>query len=263
MEFIDIGFNLTSSAFRKDEADVVARATQAGVTKFIVTGSNVADSQSAVELTNKYQNMYATTGVHPHLAKEWEQNTTSKLQALAQSKHVVAIGETGLDYNRNYSHPKQQRQTFESQLALAAELELPVFLHERDAHDDFIEILTKYKNSIAKAVVHCFTGTAEHLKAYLELDCHIGITGWICDERRGQHLHSIISNIPNNRLMIETDAPYLLPRDLPDEVKPNNRRNEPQFLPHIAQAIARARDTSLEQIAQQTTQTAIEFFNIH
>jgi len=208
--------------------------------------------------------MVATTGVHPHLAKQWEEKSYSQLKALAEHNHVAAIGEAGLDYNRNFSTPEQQRTAYEAQLELAAELNMPIFLHERDAHEDFAKILKQHRNYLSKVVVHCFTGTDEELDAYIALDCYIGITGWICDERRGQHLHESIKKIPTNRLMIETDAPYLLPRDLPDSYpKPDGRRNEPAYLPHILETVAKCRGQSVEQTAADTTLNAKEFFSIN
>ncbi len=264
MELVDIGFNLTSSAFRKDADEVVERAKQAGVKYFVLTGSDIEESARAAVLATQYESMVSTAGVHPHLAKQWQEDSYTKLKKLAGHKQVTAIGETGLDYNRNYSKPVQQRIAFEAQLELATELTMPIFLHERDAHEDFVKILSNHRQHLPKVVVHCFTGTAEELDAYIELDCHIGITGWICDERRGQHLHESIKNIPANRLMIETDAPYLLPRDLPKDKypKPEGRRNEPAYLPHILSTIAKCRNASAEQTAQETTQTAKNFFSI-
>jgi len=264
MELVDIGFNFTSSAFRKDADEVVARAKHAGVKNFVLTGSDIEESKFAIELTQQYSGMVATTGVHPHLAKQWQDDSYTELKALAENNKVAAIGEAGLDYNRNYSTPEQQRNAFEAQLKLAAELGMPIFLHERDAHENFARILSDYRDKLSKVVVHCFTGSAEQLEKYLDLDCHIGITGWICDERRGQHLHDSIKHIPANRLMIETDAPYLLPRDLPKDKypKPDGRRNEPAYLPHILATVAKCRNQSVEQTAAETTLTAKEFFSI-
>lgn len=265
MELVDICFNLTSSAFRDDEVEVIKRANQAGVNHFILTGSNVRDSEYALQLSTQYSGTSSTAGVHPHLAKQWNDKTLAQLRKLAAHNNVVAIGEAGLDYNRNYSSPAKQKIAFQAQLELAAELAMPILLHERDAHQDFAQLLSQYREQLNKVVVHCFTGTAEQLDCYIDLDCHIGITGWICDERRGQRLHKIVQRIPADRLMIETDAPYLLPRDLPAEPafsKPKGRRNEPAYLPHILGTVAKCREASMEQTAIETTQTAKEFFSI-
>lgn len=265
MDLVDICFNFTSKAFRDDEVELIRRANQAGVSRFILTGSNVQDSEYALQLSTQHTNMYSTAGVHPHLAKEWTDETVTQLRHLAKHNNVVAIGEAGLDYNRNYSKPAEQKIAFQLQLELATELSMPILLHERDAHKDFAQLLTQFRDQLDKVVVHCFTGIAEELDCYIDLDCHIGITGWICDERRGQHLHEIIKRIPANRLMIETDSPYLLPRDLPAEPafpKPKGRRNEPAYLPHILSTVANCRETSVEQTAVETTQTSMEFFSI-
>ena len=264
MELFDIGFNFTSSAFRKDEDAVVERANLAGVKNFVITGSDVEESAQAAKLATRYTGMVSTAGVHPHLAKTWHADSSDQLKKLAECNQVVAIGEAGLDYNRNYSTPEQQCHAFEAQLELAADLDMPIFLHERDAHDDYAKILAMYRNKISKVVVHCFTGNQQALRTYLDLDCHIGITGWICDERRGFHLHESIKEIPANRLMIETDAPYLLPRDLPKDChpKPDGRRNEPAFLPHILAMVGKCRGVSMEQTALETTQTAKDFFGV-
>ncbi len=265
MELVDIGFNFTSSAFRKDADEVVRRAQQAGVKHFVLTGSDVEESEFALKLCSEYTGMVSTCGVHPHLAKQWQDDSYEKLKQLAANKNVAAIGEAGLDFNRNYSTPEQQHHAFREQLKLAIELDMPIFLHERDAHDDFAKILSEYRRDLSKVVVHCFTGTSDQLAVYLDMDCHIGITGWICDERRGQHLHEMIKTIPANRLMIETDAPYLLPRDLPKDQYPkvDGRRNEPAYLPHILATVAKCRGASEEQTARETTLTAKEFFSIN
>ena len=264
MELFDIGFNFTSSAFRKDEDAVVERAKKAGVKYFVITGSDIEESEQAAELAKRYRGMVSTAGVHPHLAKTWHADSYAQLKKLAKCDQVVAIGEAGLDYNRNYSTPEQQRCAFEAQLELASELDMPIFLHERDAHKDFAKILAEHRSNIQKVVVHCFTGSHEALSTYIKLDCHIGITGWICDERRGLHLHQLIKEIPANRLMIETDAPYLLPRDLPKDRYPipDGRRNEPAYLPHILAMVAKCRGVGLEQTALETTQNAKDFFGI-
>ncbi|MCY3803259.1 MAG: TatD family hydrolase [Gammaproteobacteria bacterium] len=265
MELVDICFNFTSDTFRNDEAQVVERARQAGVRHFVITGSSVADSEHAIRLCAQYEDASATAGIHPHLAREFSDESLHRLQQIAAHEKVSAIGETGLDYNRNYSSPAQQKAAFQAQLELAAELALPGFLHQRDAHADFARILTRIRDRLTRVVTHCFTGSANELDCYIDLDCHIGITGWICDERRGRHLHEIIPRIPANRLMIETDAPYLLPRNLPADAtfpKPRGRRNEPAYLPHILRTVADCRGISETQAAMETTRTAKDFFSI-
>jgi len=263
---IDIGVNLMSSAFDGDRDDVVARAQAAGVTTLIITGSSIESSRAAAAFAHNNTDCMATAGVHPHNAKDWDSAAFAELRELAaQDAAIAAIGECGLDYNRNFSPPQAQRKCFEEQLALAADLGKPVFLHERDASDDFAAILKQHRARLPGAVVHCFTGTAAELDAYLELDCYIGITGWVCDERRGAHLIPLLSRIPADRLLLETDAPYLLPRNLPRSARPQSLRgksgrNEPCFLPHIANCVAAIVGKPLQQLADETSANARRLF---
>jgi TatD DNase family protein len=171
----------------------------------------------------------------------------------------VAIGECGLDFNRNYSPHPDQEKWFVAQLELGLELGKPLFLHSRDAHPRFAEIVKHH--GIRNAVAHCFTGGKEELHAYLDLGLHIGITGWICDERRGRHLVELVRDIPRERLLLETDAPYLTPRDL--RPQPKARRNEPAFLPHILGAVAAALGRPAAEVAAETTRNAVAFFGLH
>jgi TatD DNase family protein len=255
MPLFDICFNFTSGKFRHDEQGFIDRAKQAGVTHFLVTGSDQDDSQFAAELSQRFQDgMYATTGVHPHLAKSWQDETYKKLYELAKHERVKAIGEAGLDYNRNFSTPAQQEHVFREQIKLSIECQKPLFLHERDAHKEFLSVLSEYKHDIGPTVVHCFTGNQEALENYINMDLYIGITGWICDERRGTHLHELVKIIPQDRLLIETDAPYLFPRTY--KPRPKNMTNEPSYLPHIAEHIAHHRGDSVESLADYTMNNA-------
>ena len=240
---------------------MLQRALDAGVGHFLIAGSDQQDSRHALALADTHQKgMYATAGVHPHLAKNWQDDTRKVLKQLAQSARVKAIGEAGLDYCRNFSSPTQQEQAFRQQIELAIELQMPLFLHERAAHQAFYCILKDYKNDLGPTVVHCFTGDAQALENYLGMDLYIGITGWICDERRGAHLHDLAAIIPQDRLVIETDAPYLLPRTL--RPKPKKMRNEPMHLAHIAAAVARHRGDSLEKLCRYTTHNALRFLGL-
>ena len=258
---IDIGVNLTDRQFDKDRSEVLLRAQQAGVSALILTGTTVAASQIAADFAASQPGFcYATAGIHPHDAKSFDNHSLAALRTLSLRPQVVAIGECGLDFNRDFSPRPQQEAVFEAQLALAAEQQLPVFMHCRDGHQRFMDILTPWRDKLPAAVLHCFTGSETELKDCLDLDLHIGITGWICDERRGQDLQRIVSLIPAQRLMIETDSPYLLPRDL--AVRPKPRRNEPAFLGHIAQRIAACRGESPEQLIAETSATSRAFFRI-
>jgi TatD DNase family protein len=257
MQLADIGANLTHASFCDDLDAVLARAREHGVGTIVVTGTTLEESRRAAELAQAH-GLYATAGVHPHHARECDEGTIPALRELAAHPRVVALGECGLDFNRNYSpHPSQEK-WFVAQLELAAELGKPVFLHSRDAHPRFAEILRNLR--VGKAVAHCFTGEAAELRAYLDLGLHIGLTGWICDERRGRHLLALVKEIPQDRLLLETDSPYLTPRDL--HPQPKGRRNEPAHLPHILRAVARARGESPEALAAATTRNARAFFGI-
>ncbi|WP_058302934.1 TatD family hydrolase [Gorillibacterium timonense] len=256
---VDIGVNLMHRSFHQDREQVVERALTNEVTPLIITGTSLKNSLEAARYAGRYSGkLYATAGVHPHDAKSCDEETIAKLKELAELPQVVAIGECGLDYNRDFSPRDVQRTWFTEQIQLAQELDMPLFLHERDAFADFASILKKH--DVHKAVVHCFTGTSAELKTYLDMGLHIGITGWICDERRGKHLKELVRLIPLDRLMIETDAPFLTPRDLPK--KPTDGRNEPAYLPHILQTVARCIGKPAEEVAEATTKTAAEFFGI-
>ncbi len=256
---IDIGANLTHPAYRDDLDAVLARAQAAGVSAIIITGTSVEESRQAAELAAAHPAfLHATAGVHPHHARECNSDTIPALRELAAHPRVVAIGECGLDFNRNYSPHPDQEKWFVAQAELGLELKKPLFLHSRDAHPRFAGILRSLK--LPKAVAHCFTGKKEELRAYLDLGLYIGITGWICDERRGAHLLELVREIPSDRLLLETDSPYLTPRDM--RPQPKARRNEPAFLPHILTTVARALGRPAEDIAAETTRNAHELFSL-
>ena len=258
---IDIGANLTHDSFDADRELVIRRAQAVGVVSCIVTGSDVDHSRKALELCRAWPSvLFCTAGTHPHHAKNFDAAAPDALRQLLAEQQVVAVGECGLDYFRNFSPQDKQRQVFETQLQLAAETGKPVFLHQRDAHVDFMAILRHWRPRLSSAVVHCFTDGEKELRDYLELDCHIGITGWICDERRGAHLRALVTRIPAKHLMLETDAPYLLPRDL--HPKPHTHRNEPMYLAHICDVIAACIGKPAAQLAEETTANARRFFHL-
>ncbi len=258
---VDIGANLTHDSFDEDRDAVVARARDAGVDFFVLTGSSEAGSRHALELARSAPRIYrSTAGVHPHHASEYNDAVDATLRELLRDPLVSAVGECGLDYFRNFSPVDAQRKALRRQLDIAVDVQKPVFLHQRDAHDDFIDILAPYVERIPDGVAHCFTGTDEMLDAYIELGLYIGITGWICDERRGTHLREIVGRVPRDRLMLETDAPYLLPRTL--RPKPKTRRNEPAHLVEILRVVAEARGETEAELAALTTANARRFFRI-
>lgn len=260
-KLVDIGANLTHASFDHDLESVIARARDVGVERMVVTGADPRHSHAARALAANHPGiLYATAGVHPHHAAEFSERTRDDLSALLDTPEVVAAGECGLDYFRDFAPRPAQRHAFEAQVALAVEQRKPLFVHEREAHDDLLTVLDGFGTSLPPLVVHCFTGTAAELDAYLERGFHIGITGWICDERRGRHLPALVARIPAGLLMLETDAPYLLPRDLIP--RPRTRRNEPAMLVHVAHAVARAREEPMEETAAHTTATALAFFRL-
>jgi len=256
---IDIGINLGHDSFAADREAVIARGRAAGVVQMIITGADGPGTHAAIALARRdRRHLFATAGVHPHHAIDLDAQLLSELEVLARQPEVVAVGECGLDYYRDFSPRVAQQRAMHLQLELAAKVGKPVFLHERDAHDDFVSIVREHRTALVGGVAHCFTGTREQLLRYLDLDLSIGITGWICDERRGAHLLPLLKEIPAAALQLETDAPYLLPRDL--NPRPASRRNEPMHLRHIAEVVARARGETLQQLASTATAASRALF---
>ena len=261
LKLIDIGINLGHDSYDGDRDAVIARAEEAGVVQMIVTGASLEGTRKAIELArSRPGELFATAGVHPHHATELTGDSLSVLEDFAGQREVVAAGECGLDYFRDFSPRPVQQAAFHRQLELAAKVGKPVFLHQRDAHEDFLAILREHRKNLVGGVTHCFTGGAHELAEYLELGFAIGITGWICDERRGAHLLSLMRDIPADKLLLETDGPYLLPRDL--RPKPASRRNEPAYLPHIAATVARAREEPVETLARTSIAATRALFGL-
>jgi TatD DNase family protein len=262
LNLVDIGANLTHECFDRDRAEVLARAARAGVSRAIVTGASVTSSVQAAALAEDHPGvLYATAGVHPHHAADFDEHTAAALRAQLANPRVVADGECGLDYYRDLAPRDAQRTAFRAQLELAIDTGKPVFLHQRDAHADFVGVLAPLLPRLAAGgVAHCFTNGLEELEVYLELGLYIGVTGWVCDERRGQALRSAVPRIPLDRLLIETDAPYLLPRDLAP--KPADRRNEPAYLPHVLERVAQLQKKTVDEVARATTANAERLFGL-
>jgi TatD DNase family protein len=257
-QLFDIGANLTHESFHQDIDQVLHDAAAAGVQQLMVTGASISGSEQALSLAKQYPGLFATAGIHPHHADEATTDGMRRIEALLSEPQIKAVGETGLDFFRDFSDRDDQHIAFEKHIELAKQYKLPMFLHERDAHPAFYEQLTPHRKHLTEVVVHCFTGGEEALEAYIDLDCYIGITGWICDERRGTHLLDLIKRIPLNKLLIETDSPYLMPRTL--KPKPKSRRNEPRHLAHICDFIAGQLDIETEALAKITTENARVFF---
>ena len=258
---VDIGANLAHDSFDADRDAVLERARAAGVVAMIVTGSTLDDTDRAIALCRQHpQLLRATAGVHPHHATGLQESDSERLGEQLSDPMVVAAGESGLDYFRNFSPPVEQRRAFELQLGLAERQQKPLFLHHRDAQVDFLAMLRAHPRVASRAVLHCFTEGQAMLEDCLALGLSIGVTGWICDERRGQALREAAPHIPADRLMLETDAPYLLPRTL--RPKPAHRRNEPAFLPAVLEMLAQCRGEDAAALAATTTANAGRFFGL-
>ena len=262
---IDIGANLSNPIFKDDLADVLQRAQDADIQGIIVTGTSAESSKAALQLAKQQPDyLYATAGVHPHDADTYNANIEEQLISILDKPTIVAVGETGLDFNRNFSTPDNQRQAFEAQIALANSFKKPLFLHERDAFNDFYAILAAHKNDNIQAVVHCFTGNEKALKTYLDLGLYIGITGWISDKKRGAELREIIKYAPLDRLMIETDAPYLTPQQAGIKNQLSKKhRNEPWTLPYTAATLAECLNVDATELINSTTRTTKHFFGLN
>ena len=245
---------------------VIERAVQAGVTKLIITGTDMAHSEHAVRLCEQWPGLcYSTAGIHPHHAIDYSASMYSELADMQRLDCVLAVGECGLDFNRNYSGRNEQVRAFEAQLELAAETGKPLFLHQRDAHDDFVAMLNSCRDDLGHVVAHCFTGNVTEAEEYVSMGLYVGITGWICDDRRGGDLREAVKAIPLDRVMLETDAPYLLPKDIPNErfgAPVKKGRNEPCYLPHVAETVARHMGVEPAELADAALANTQRFFSL-
>lgn len=261
MYWCDIGVNFTDK--RLSYEPVMERALVANVQQLIITGTSAENSLQASDLcAQKAGHLFSTAGVHPHHAKEFTSATMTEIKNLAAAPQVVAIGECGLDFNRNFSTPEQQLYAFEQQLQIAAELKLPVFLHERDAFSAQITLLKKYKDQLVGGVAHCFTGNLEQMQQYLELGLYIGVTGWVCDPKRGESLRQAVASLPLERLLLETDAPYLRPKGLVNNRKLDKGNNEPAYLPFVAEHLATIMQTDISVLQKASLNNTQTLFNL-
>ena len=256
---VDIGANLTHSSFEHDFLAVIAEAQSAGVQHILLTGTDLETSQASFDFAQRDPQLFSSTaGFHPHVAQQVTAGHLAAIEKLVAQDKVVAVGETGLDFNRNFSEPDSQLTVFEAHLQIASRVSKPLFLHQREAHKPFFERLSAYRDELAGGVVHCFTDSRSALRDYLDLDMYIGITGWVCDERRGKDLQDIVSFISPEKLLIETDAPYLLPRTL--KPKPKTRRNEPKYLTEVLRVLAECRSENVSALAAATASNARRLF---
>ncbi|QTH70198.1 TatD family hydrolase [Pseudoalteromonas xiamenensis] len=254
--WVDIAVNLSNHQFADDVADVIARAKQADVHDMLLVGCDEDSSRAALEFAQQYQ-LHCTAGVHPHDAKSVSEHYLDVLESLLKAPQCLAVGECGLDFNRDFSPRPVQQQVLSEQLALAAKLDLPVYLHDRDASETLLAILKEHN---VRGVLHCFTGDQDALERYLDLGLYIGITGWVCDERRGQALQAQIPLIPDDRILLETDAPFLIPRTLTP--KPKSRRNEPAYLIEVAKQVALLKNISLDDLKTQCYDNFVKLFGV-
>ena len=250
----DIGANLTSSHFSDDLDSVLDESFEAGVKKICITSSNLQDVRNAKKITERNKNLYYSVGFHPHNAKDFKVEFLKDMSIYLEDPKAICLGEMGLDFNRNFSSKKEQILCFESQLSLANSISKPLFLHQRDAHEEFLSVLDNHKFN-QKLIVHCFTGNLSELEDYLKRDFYIGITGWVCDLKRGLELRECINHIPQDKLLIETDSPYLSPRK-------KIRRNEPKFLIDVAEEVATLRQETKESIIKSSYENSLNFFNL-
>lgn len=264
-QLIDIGINLINRQFKNDSETIIRRAAEAGVYRMVLTGTSIVNSEQSAHVAKKHPGvLYSTAGIHPHDAKHFDGESISRLNKLLQEPHVLAVGECGLDFDRDFSPRPVQEACFEAQLQLAVEVKKPLFLHERAAFTRFTGITGNYLHKLPAAVVHCFTGTRAEAKFYLDKGFYLGFTGAITDTRRFSQLEEVVKYTPLNRLMIETDAPFMLSKNVPKHLmKPGmERRNEPAFLPYVAKAVAGMKGMQAAELAHYTTENANRFFGL-
>ena len=256
MGLIDIGVNFHSSQLKGKDAELLARAAAAGVTHILATGTSLPASELALAFARAHARVWATAGVHPHDASHWTDQSAARFEPLWADEHVVAVGECGLDYNRMFSPMREQRVAFEAQIAAALRLGKPLFLHCRDAFDDFHAMLREAAAAGAHGVVHCFTQGPAEADALLALGLDIGVTGWVTDEARGGALRDAVRMIPADRLHLETDAPYLRPKNA-GKTRPYN---EPALLPFVARAVAELKGMDAATLSSQATANSRRLF---
>ena len=256
MELIDTHCHLTFEPLAGDVAGVIERSRAAGVTGWITVGTSLEDSRAAIELAGLYEGMYATAGIHPHEAKSADAAALDELKRLARSEKVVAVGETGLDFHYNFSKQPDQRRVFIAHLEIARELNLPVVVHSRNAFDETVEILDRNGGGLKGVVFHCFSGSAQQAKLLLDRGYHMSFTG-VVTFKNAQATRDAAKVVPLDRLMVETDCPYMSPEPV-RSYKPN----EPALMVHTARCLAEVKGVEMNRLAQTTTQTAVTFFGL-
>lgn len=254
--YIDIGLNLFCRQFREPDR-IIREAAEAGVF-CILTGSDMDENEKVSSYVQTHD-CYGTCGIHPHNADRARPADFDRIRAIvSENPKIVAVGECGLDYDRMFSTRENQLRCFDRHLKLAEELGKPLFLHERAAAKDFAARLKKYPDLCKRAVVHCFTGDRATLQMYLDLGCYIGITGWICDDRRAGDLRDAVKILPPDRVMLETDAPYLTPKN----VKGLGNVNVPQNIRYVAETLAKFMRTEPETLIRLARENTVRFFGL-
>lgn len=250
MELIDTHCHIYYDKYH-DIDEVINRAIENNITKMICVGVDIESSKKSIELAEKYDMIYATAGYHPHESKDTIPNYLNELESLLQHKKVVALGEIGLDFFYNHSDKKTQIKIFEEQLELAKSLNMPCVIHNRESDDELIKSIKRTKNN--NGVIHCFASNTKFANELIDLNLHLSFTGLITfvDE-----LKEVVKNIPIDKIMVETDSPYLTP------IPHRGKRNEPYMVKYIAEEIAKIKNKSLNDVANQTTKTASNFFGI-
>ncbi len=256
MELIDTHCHLTFEQLAGDVEQVLQRSKAAGVVGWITVGTDTQQNQKAIELANKFDNMYAAVGIHPHEAKDVTGQTIAELKELAQSEKVVAIGEAGLDFHYNFSKPQEQKRAFAQQLKIAAELNLPIIVHCREAFDETMEILAQHGGGVKKIVFHCFTGSAEQTKTVLDNGFYISFTG-VVTFKNAEAVRRAAKIVPLDRLMLETDCPYMSPEPVRKQ-----KINEPALMIHTAGYLAELKGMDLADFADAVTATSKIFFGL-
>ncbi len=254
MELIDTHCHLTFKPLDSDIAAVLERSRAAGVTSWITVGTSLHDSQRTIEFAGRFDNMYATVGVHPHDAKDVTADMLAQLNQLAQNLNVVAIGETGLDFHYNFSKQPDQLRVFAAQLNLAQELNLPVVVHSRNAFDETMDILDRHGSAQKRVVFHCFSGSPEQAKQVLERGYYISFTG-VVTFKNAEQTRRAAKLVPLDRLMIETDCPYMSPEPMRKQ-----KVNEPALMVHTAKFLAELKGMDLIDFAAAVTATSTAFF---
>merc|ERR1711962_41683 len=275
LNLIDCGVNLANPKFSRDTDQAIARALATGVNKMVVTGLKMVGSKYAVILSKSHPKIcYSAVGVHPHFVKEdWLEKTGDELEELIKLPHVVAVGECGLDYNRNFSPVEDQLKAFTKQVELAVKHKKPLLVHEREAGEKILEVLGAYEGRLPPVIIHCFTGAIDQLKVYVERGFFIGVTGFLCKEKHGQHLRQAIEDgaLPLDRIVVQTNAPYMIPNTPKEQIDPVSKvllescwiENEPCTLQVIVRCIAKCLNLQPAQVAQQCLDTANRIFKFH